>query len=81
MAKSKVAIESCDNPNCSTRYEIDRTEPLVPGFHLGKGSWINGGGDYIPPTYACSKECIVPAVMGNIWRDKGRDPVTGDMVR
>jgi hypothetical protein len=78
MAKSKVTVESCDNPDCDTRHEVYPDMPLVVGFHLGKGSWVHAGGDYIPPTYACQESCIVPAIMGNIWRDKGRDPKTGD---
>lgn len=68
MAKRKVTMEGCDNPECPTEYEHDAQDPS-PGYHLGKGYWSLGGGGPIPATYACSEECIVPAVLAQIDRD------------
>ena len=85
MSKKKVTVEVCDNPRCKQgdgqfpyQEEFSKEEPAM-GFHLGKGTWTHGGGgDYVPPTYACSKECIVPAIEANISREQGMDPLTGD---
>ena len=77
MGKRKALMEQCDNPNCQTSYEFDKEDPN-PGYHLGKGVYVlGGGGGPIPATYACSTECIVPAIDANIDRMNGRDPVTG----
>jgi hypothetical protein len=61
----KVTMLECDNPGCSNEYEHSKDDP-APGYHLGKGYWIVGGGGPIPATYACSPECITPAVLHNI---------------
>lgn len=69
MAKRKTVMEFCDNPECEYECEVDAQEPSAPGYHLGKGHWNLGGGGPIPATYACSEECITPAVLANIERD------------
>ncbi|QNJ55990.1 hypothetical protein SEA_RASPUTIA_100 [Microbacterium phage Rasputia] len=85
MAKQKITVEICDNPRCKKgdgqrpySEEIFPEDPSTMGYHLGKGHWVLGGGGPIPATYACSKECIVPAIEAQIDRDMGRDPLTGD---
>lgn len=85
MAKRKITVEVCDNPRCKKgEGEFPYQEETYPhestmGYHLGKGTWVHGGGgDYVPPTYACSADCIVPAIEANIYRGMGRDPFTGD---
>lgn len=76
MAKKRVTVQVCDNPTCAEQY-IDDGSQDVPGFHLGKGYWVSGGGGPIPATYACSRECVVPAIDANIDRGLGRDPLSG----
>jgi hypothetical protein len=62
MTQQKVIMMVCDNPTCRSRYEHSKEEPAL-GYHLGKGLWADdGGGGPIPATYACSLECIGPAV-------------------
>lgn len=56
---------ACDNPNCLNRYEHTKDDP-APGYHLGKGFWVEGGGGPIPATYACSAVCIAPAILETI---------------
>lgn len=60
--KIRVTVMVCDNPDCDDSYRHTKEEPAY-GFHLGKGFWSQGGGGPIPATYACSEECIGPAVM------------------
>lgn len=79
MAKERQTVEVCDNPTCDSDPQVvDEQEPYAQGYHLGKGSWHLGGGGPIPKTYACSSGCIAPAVLANIERDLGRDPITGE---
>lgn len=86
MAKKKITVEVCDNPRCKQgdsqfpyQEEVYPNDTPSMGYHLGKGTWTHGGGgDYVPPTYACCAECIVPAVEANIYRGQGHDPLTGD---
>lgn len=79
MGKRKAVIMDCDNPRCDTSGEYDKNEPL-PGYHFSKGMWVNAGGGPIPPLYACSKECIAPAVEAVIDISLGYDPLTGERV-
>lgn len=73
MAKRRVTVEVCDNPRCDSRpQQVDSTEPYALGYHLGKGTWHDGGP--IPKTFACSEACITPAVRANIDRERGVDP-------
>lgn len=65
MSKRTATMMQCDNPTCRTEYEHTKDDP-APGYHLGKGLLIAGGGVFIPATYACSPECIVPAIQHNI---------------
>lgn len=55
---------SCDNPDCDNEMETSKEEP-APGYHIGKGFWVMGGGGPIPATYACSDECVGKAVIAN----------------
>jgi len=62
MGKRKVTMMVCDNPECDNEEEIFPGGPTL-GYHLGRGAWHNvRGGGPIPPTYACSIDCISPAV-------------------
>lgn len=67
MAKQKATIEVCDNPECGNSEIVTKDEPAT-GYHLGRGFWVSGGGGPIPATYACSEECILPAVRANVER-------------
>lgn len=59
--KTRETMEHCDNPDCNNSYLVSRDEP-APGFHLGKGFYVLGGGGPIPATYACSYSCIKLAI-------------------
>lgn len=62
--KKKATVETCDNPECGT-IEIVGDE-VVFGYHLGKGYWASGlGGGPVRATFACSEECILPAVLAS----------------
>lgn len=61
MANVRVTMKECDNPECRERFEHTTEEP-APGYHIGKGYWVLSGGGPIPATYACSTECITPAL-------------------
>jgi hypothetical protein len=67
MGIKKVTIMECDNPSCHNWFFHTNDDP-APGYHLGKGFWVMGGGGPIPATYACSPECIGVAVQANIER-------------
>ena len=67
MGVRKATIATCDNPECDNEAETSRDDP-APGYYLGKGYWVLGGGGPIPATYACSVECIAKAVQGQIDR-------------
>ena len=63
MGKQRVTMMVCDNPACRNRHEHSKEEPAL-GYHLGKGFWADeGGGGPLTSVYACSTECITPAVM------------------
>lgn len=61
MGTRRATIMECDNPSCDEEYE-HTTEDPAPGYHLGKGYWVIGGGGPIPKVYAHDKDCIGPAV-------------------
>jgi hypothetical protein len=67
MAIEKVTMMVCDNPSCGEYFRHSKEEP-APGYHLGKGYWVWGGGGPIPSVYAHSSECIVPAIEAAIER-------------
>jgi hypothetical protein len=62
MARSKVTLETCDNPQCGYEQMIDTSGEPAQGYHFTKGFWVLGGGGPIPAFYACSKACIVRAL-------------------
>ncbi len=62
MAKRRVEYEFCDNPACDYKEEIDSDNAGATGFHFGRGYYVLAGGGPIPPFYAHSAECIVPAM-------------------
>ncbi len=69
MSKSRAMIEYCDNPTCDTHYIVFENEPS-PGYRFKGGSWEVGGGGPIPAFYACSEDCIVPAMKQVIYRSQ-----------
>lgn len=72
MAKKRVEYEYCDNPECDFREEIDSDTPGATGFHFGRGFYVLAGGGPIPPFYAHSAECIVPAMEAVLTESEGR---------
>jgi hypothetical protein len=60
--KLKATIEVCDNPDCLNDFIIGADKEPAPGYHFGKGFWILGGGGPIRAFYACTKECVIPAL-------------------
>lgn len=64
MGLRRVTFLECDNPACNSEYEHSRDDP-APGYHI-KGYWALGGGGPVPATYACSIECLAPAVAHRI---------------
>jgi hypothetical protein len=83
MATRKATLMVCDNPRCpdKSEYEVTPQDPSAPGYHLGKGHYDLAGGGPIPATYACSEDCIVPALRANMDRSEGKDPLTGTYPR
>lgn len=70
MGREKATVMVCDNPKCQ-KESITRPFDPALGFYLGKGMWHFGaGGGPIPATYACSKECILPAIEYQIDPDR-----------
>lgn len=66
MGKQRITVMVCDNPACGKQFPHSTEEPAY-GYHLGKGFWADdGGGGPLTSIYACSPECIVPAVMHSI---------------
>jgi len=63
MGKRRAEVMECDNPACRTPPRVtSRYEPAL-GYYLGRGTYHHeGGGGPIPAVYACSPECIGPAV-------------------
>ena len=62
MATRKTVMLACDNPKCDAEFEHTKSDP-APGYHFGRGIWVFGGGGPIPPFYACSEKCVVPALL------------------
>lgn len=81
MSRQTRHVEVCDNADCNRTSFTAKDEPAL-GIYLKGGvqhqSW---GGGPIPKTYACSMECIVPAIVANLYRADGRDPITGEWER
>lgn len=70
MATMKIEIITCDNPDCDTEERYDKDD-LPTGYHLSGGIFIMNGGGPIPKVYACSEDCLVPAINAAIdeaWR-------------
>lgn len=77
MAKKKVTAFECDNPRCGQI--VLEEDGIAFGYHIGRviqhAAW---GGGAANRTFACSEECITPAIMSNFHREAGRDPLTGE---
>jgi hypothetical protein len=70
MPTRKVTIVECDNPECDSEY-IDGEEDGI-GYHFLKGYQIDGGGGWpIPKVYACSKDCLAPAIEAVVMQADG----------
>lgn len=66
MTTYKSKIYECDNPQCRKR--VPEKEPGIEaaeGFHFGGILHIHpGGGDsFASDTYACSPNCLAPALV------------------
>lgn len=60
--KKHIELEGCDNPNCDYEEEVNRDDPAATGYHFMRGYYVLAGGGPIPPFYAHSEDCIVPAM-------------------
>lgn len=62
MATKKVQVMQCDNPECRAEAITSKEEPAF-GFYIQRGFWATGsGGGPLRNIYACSVECITPAI-------------------
>lgn len=62
MARGKVTVERCDNPECAYKEVLGDDREPATGYHFGKGYWVFGGGGPVPAFYAHQKDCILPAL-------------------
>lgn len=66
MSKHKITVERCENPTCSNEAEVVPGE-VTPGVAVGRGVYYDGFvGGPLPAIYACSVECLSPAVQAAI---------------
>lgn len=66
MGKARVTIYICDNPDCGARNLHTPEEPAL-GFHLTNVQvHAQDGGFKTGKVYACSTECIVPAILAKV---------------
>lgn len=62
MAKAVKKFMICDNPKCNSAHEDDEIA-VVLGYYIQSGSvHQGGGGGPVAKVYACSEECLGPAV-------------------
>lgn len=74
MAKVSRKFMDCDNPECSVSREDDEIE-VATGYYVQSGSVHHGGGGGpVAKVYACSEECLGPAVTAVLYEahDAGR---------
>lgn len=69
MATKRVTVLMCDNPACEIAHIDNKDEP-AHGYH-GKqvGIHLQYGGGSIKKWYACSLECIAPAIE-HLWQEE-----------
>lgn len=70
--KRQETVYVCDNPNCQRRVMTeDPTEDSLPkGWHITYVNLITeSGGTGTEDVYACSEECVVPAMWAKIKED------------
>ena len=63
MGKKKITAMKCDNPECRALVapEDEFSEPQ--GIYLGRGHYtMEWGGGPLPALFACSTDCVGPAV-------------------
>lgn len=66
MGRRSATLQECDNPTCQTETEYVRGEKLPHGYYFDKVTESHEwGGGSLPKMYACSYECIVPALKFN----------------
>lgn len=61
MASRTVKMLECDNPQCSARFPHTKEDP-APGVFIDRGWWDLSGGGSFAKAYACSWDCLEPAV-------------------
>lgn len=61
MARRQIEILECDNPACGKGFDVG--VDIVLGIHLSGGIIHEGtGGGSFGEVFACSDECLAPAV-------------------
>lgn len=67
MARRQIEILECDNPACGKSFEMGG-DPVL-GIHLSGGIIHEGtGGGSFDEVFACSNECLAPAVRHSYHR-------------
>jgi hypothetical protein len=63
VAKRTIVVMDCDNPDCDNTQEHNAQSGPALGIFIDKGQWhFEGGGMPLPTTYACSFDCLSPAL-------------------
>ena len=74
MGKETKTVLICDNPDCDTvRILPDTDNEVLLGYYLSRSGHLSFGGGPIPELYACSEDCIKPAVLEAFdrnWRNE-----------
>lgn len=65
MGARKATMLACDNPSCDFEMETTKEDPAY-GYHLTGAIHMEWGGGPIPKTFACSPECIEPAIEATV---------------
>lgn len=64
MAKETKTVLICASPECGTVHILSDIEDDAPyGYYLSGSAHLSFGGGPIPELYACSEDCIKPAVL------------------
>lgn len=61
MAREKIEVDVCDNPDCKKRVEI--LDEISIGYHMTATRHRQTGGGEGGDVFACSEKCIRAAVI------------------